>query len=250
MSEEVTNLNLRRLYPEIGAGGYSRFDGSVEFYSRINALLSPSMTVLDYGAGRGAQLERNTSPYRTSLCKLKGKVQKLVGVDIDDAVLSNPYMDEARQISPNEALPFEDSTFDLIYADWVLEHVDHPEHFVNEVHRLLKPGGWFCARTPNRWGMIGIGTNLIPNSLHTRILRVLQPSRKDIDVFPTVYRMNTLRKISHYFPVSDWNNFSYITNSEPPYVQRSILAMRAVQFVWRFLPPSLGTVLNVFTQKR
>jgi hypothetical protein len=35
-------------------GGFSRVDGSIEFYTRVNALLGPDMTVVDFGAGRGA----------------------------------------------------------------------------------------------------------------------------------------------------------------------------------------------------
>ncbi|OWY62641.1 hypothetical protein B7486_57335, partial [cyanobacterium TDX16] len=44
---------LRRLYPEVGAGGFSRSDGTVEFWSRVQALVTPGAHVLDLGAGRG-----------------------------------------------------------------------------------------------------------------------------------------------------------------------------------------------------
>ena len=43
-------------FPEVGAGGFTSLDGTIEFYTRINALLDPAMTVLDFGAGRGAAL--------------------------------------------------------------------------------------------------------------------------------------------------------------------------------------------------
>lgn len=250
MPHRKIRSNVKRLYPEVAAGGYTRADSTIEFYLRINALISPEMKVLDYGAGRGAQLEDQYSPLRASLCKLQGKVDEIIGVDVDDAVLLNPHIDAAYQVSPSDRLPFPDDSFDLVYADWVLEHVENPEHFAAEALRVLKTGGWFCARTPNRWGMIGLATNLIPNSWHTRILRILQPNRKEIDVFPTTYRMNSLRRIARLFPRSHWNNFSYTVNPEPPYVQRSVLAMKLVQLAWRVLPPALGTVLLVFVQKK
>ena len=241
--------NLARLYPEIGAGGFSRVDGTVEFYTRVNALLKPDFSVMDLGAGRGAQL-RGQGDYRTELAKLQGKVEKLIGVDVDDAVLDNPFLDEAHVISIGAPYPFPDNSFDLILSDWVLEHVANPDEFVAEVGRVLKPGGWFCARTPNRWGMIGIGANLVPNSAHKSILAKLQPGRKSEDVFPTVYRMNTMRRLSRAFPPEEWDNYSYITNSEPQYVQRSILAMRAVQLVWRLAPARFGSVFNVFMRRK
>ena len=44
---------LKRLYPEAAVGGYSRTDGQIEFYTRINALVDEKSRVLDFGAGRG-----------------------------------------------------------------------------------------------------------------------------------------------------------------------------------------------------
>jgi SAM-dependent methyltransferase len=242
--------NVRRMYPEIGAGGYAHVDGSIEFYLRINALLKPEMVVLDFGAGRGALLaQTNCEPLRR-LVHLQGRVAKLVGVDVDDAVLDNPYLDEAHLIRPDERLPFEDASFDLIYSDWVIEHVATPDLFVSEVSRLLKPGGWFCARTPNRWGVTGIATNIIPNKLHTKILKWLTPDRKEEDVFPTVYKLNTRGRLNRYFNSAVWENYSYYHNSTPPYVQRSRILMRLVDTYLRIVPRSMSTNLHVFLRKR
>lgn len=43
------------------------------------------------------------------------------------------------------AIPFEDNYFDLIYSNQVLEHVRHPEALLTDVHRALKPGGYFVG---------------------------------------------------------------------------------------------------------
>lgn len=245
-----TDRNVARLYPELGAGGFTHVDGTVDFYSRVNALLEPHFTVMDLGAGRGGQLLENPGSWKTQLCIIHGKVAKVIGADIDDAVLHNPFLDEAKVIAIGEPWPFPDNSFDLIVADWVLEHVTNPEEFAAEARRVLKPGGWLCARTPNRWGMIGIGANLIPNRLHTKFLARLQPERQEIDVFPTAYRLNTKGVLGRYFKRGEWNDFSYVSNAEPPYVQRSRLAMRLVRLYWRLTPSSLHTVLNVFVQLR
>jgi SAM-dependent methyltransferase len=238
--------NLLRLYPEIGAGGFTHVDGTVDFYGRVNALLEPHFVVLDLGAGRGAQLLEYPGSWRTRLCALKGKVARIVGADLDEAVLENPFLDEARLLAIGEPWPFADDSFDLIVADWVLEHVANPDEFAAEIRRVLKPGGWFCARTPNRWGIIGLGANLVPNRLHTKFLARLQPERKEIDVFPTVYRLNTRRQLRRYFDKAAWADFSYVSNAEPPYVQRSRIAMHLVSLYWRLTPKALHTVLNVF----
>lgn len=242
--------NLARLYPEIGAGGFSHVDGTVGFYTHVEALLRPEFTVLDLGAGRGAQLLSQPDTYRTKLSTLKGKVRHVVGIDVDEAVLENPFLDEARVIRIGEPYPFPDDTFDLIVSDWVLEHVANPEEFAAEIGRVLKPGGWFCARTPNRWGMVGLFVNLIPNSRHAGLLAKLTPDRQSRDVFPTAYRLNTLAKIQSAFPAPQWEHHSYLSNPEPPYVQRWLWAMRAVQLAWRFAPGRCATVLNVFIQRK
>lgn len=241
---------IRGRYPEIGAGGYTRVSGGMEFYARINALIGPDKTVLDLGAGRGVQLMRTDLPIFTRLATLKGRVARIVGADVDKAVLDNPFLDEAVVIDANKPLPLENQAFDLIYADWVLEHVARPGVFAVEVNRLLKDGGWFCARTPNRWGMTGIGTNLIPNRLHTRLLRKLQPNREVEDIFPTVYRMNTMRRIRSLFPRQAWENYSYYYNSEAPYVQESRILFNAAETILKIAPSYLGTNLHVFLKKK
>ena len=242
--------NLATAYPEIEAGGFTRVDGSVAFYSRIAALCDEKTVALDLGAGRGQQIEDTKSPFLRSLVHVQNRVGHLVGADVDEAVNANPYVDEAHVISPGAALPFEDSTFDLVYADWVLEHVATPETFASEVARIVKPGGWFCARTPNRWGMTGIATNLVPSRYHAGIVSRLQPGRKEIDVFPTVYKLNTRRRLRRHFTDEDWLDRSFFHNSEPPYVQRSRMAIGAVRAYLALTPPTLATVFMVFLQRR
>ncbi len=160
---------IERVYPELGAGGFSRADARVCFYTRVNALINSSMTVVDLGAGRGVWAETLPS-YSRSLVTLKGKCRHVVGLDIDPAVLGNPTVDEALVIEPNASLPLADQSVDMIVAFAVLEHIVDPIGFVAEVRRTLRPGGWFCAWTPNKWGYVGIGARCIPNSLHAVLL--------------------------------------------------------------------------------
>lgn len=44
--------------------------------------------------------------------------------------------------------PFEDNSFDLVFANHFVEHVDDLLAFFNEVHRILKPGGRFVMQVP------------------------------------------------------------------------------------------------------
>ncbi len=51
-------------------------------------------------------------------------------------------------IADARALPFADSSFDLVVLDGVLEHSVDPPGIVDEVHRVLRPGGLVYADTP------------------------------------------------------------------------------------------------------
>jgi len=47
-----------------------------------------------------------------------------------------------------EHLPFDDDSLDLVICNHVLEHVQHIERALSEIHRCLQPGGMLVAQTP------------------------------------------------------------------------------------------------------
>lgn len=238
-----------QLYKEVGAGGFSSVDGSVEFYGRVNALVNSRMTVLDFGAGRGKDAVDDPVQYRRALRILKGKARVVIGADIDRVVAENPSVDSAVQIDEWRGLPFASESIDLLLCDHTFEHVRYPEAVAAELDRVLKPGGWLCARTPNRWGYIAIGARMIPNRFHTRALRIFQPFRRPGDVFPTAYKLNTLRAIADYFPAGRFRDCSYYYNPDPAYFGTSLALNRFARAAFRFFPQRNSAVLMVFKQK-
>jgi SAM-dependent methyltransferase len=237
-------------HPEIGAGGFSSIDGTVQFYNRVNALLQRHQTVLDLGAGRGAASHEDACVYRLALRTLKGKCECVIGVDFDESVLSNPLLDEGRVIPSCGTLPIDESSVDLVLCDAVFEHVLDVDPFVFEISRVLRPGGWLCARTPNKYGYIGIGARVIPNRWHVNVLSRVQPSRLATDVFPTAYLLNTRSAIKAAFRRETWDHYIYTWNAEPAYVGESRLGWRAMMLIFRLTPERLGSIFNVFLRKR
>ena len=235
-------------YPEIRAGGFSRLDGTVDFYTRINALLTPDMVVVDLGAGRGEWLE-DTVSFRRDLRRLRGKVRRVVGVDVDPVVKENAGCDEALVISDLERIDLPNASVDLIVSDHTFEHVDRPERLVAEIDRILRPGGWMCARTPNKWGYIGVGARLVPNGAHARTLHRLQPGRQDQDVFPVRYKLNTLGNLRRYFPAHRFQISAYTVNAEPTYVGAYRPAWWAMKLMGTLLPQVLGAKYMIFIRK-
>ncbi len=45
-------------------------------------------------------------------------------------------------------IPFEDNTFDIVFCNHVLEHVDNDILAMSEIRRVLKPGGWAILQVP------------------------------------------------------------------------------------------------------
>lgn len=244
MSSEL----VERFYPESRIGGFSRVNGTLEFYSRINALVTPTDHVLDYGAGRGAQIDTERVPYLRELKSFRGRVAHLEGCDVDDAVLDNPYLDAAKVFDPADPLPYDDNSFDLIYCSWVLEHVDDPARVAGEILRILKPGGYFCAMTPNKRGYISLSSRLAGNSNHVRLLKRIQPDRKDFDVFPTHYKMNTPGVIRKYFMDAS-DIVSYSSSMQPAYHFNNPILFRLFKTVHWLTPSPLHAVLLVFVRK-
>jgi SAM-dependent methyltransferase len=163
----------RALYPHQS----DHWDDEI-FRTRILAHLTPASRVLDIGAGAGRVTQMN----------FRGLAARVVGLDPDEAVRGNPFVDEAH-VAAAERLPFPDASFDLVFSDNVFEHVADPEAIFAEVHRVLAPGGFFLMKTPNRWHYVTVLARLTPFWFH-RFVNNLR-GRAPEHTFPTLYRANS-----------------------------------------------------------
>jgi len=228
-------------------GGYSQNDGTVDFYGRINFILKPEFKVLDLGAGRAAWYEDDKNLYRKSVRLMKGKVAEVIAADVDPIVAENRAADRTVLIE-NGTVPLSDHSVDLIIADYVLEHIDDAALFTSEVDRLLKSGGYFCARTPHKYSYVALGSRIVSNGQHSSVLGQLQPERKEVDVFPTRYKMNTLSQIAQLFP--DYEDASFLYRTEPSYFFGSKPLHTLLSLSHRFMPAPLCGNLFIFLRKQ
>jgi SAM-dependent methyltransferase len=210
-------------YPESKFGGFSNVDGTIAFYTRINALITPNSIVLDIGCGRGTYIEDPVT-LRRDLRILRGKVIKVIGMDVDPAAKDNPCIDEFRLLD-SDKWALKDGSVDLVVCDNVLEHIKDPEHFFQETSRVLRKGGYICIRTPNTLNYMALISRLVPNKYHSRVTAVVQESRKKEDVFPTYYRCNTVGKIRFFLNRCGFeNNVVFGYEAEPSYLSFSKVA--------------------------
>jgi SAM-dependent methyltransferase len=230
----------------IMVGEYLPLDGTIEFYGRINSILKPTDIVLDLGAGRGAWFTGDKCSQRRQIRELKPKVMKLIGVDVDPDVLSNPSTSENYLIEAGK-IPLPSNSVDVIIADYVLEHILEVNNFAEEIDRVLKAGGFFCARTPHKFQYVSIVARIVKNTHHSSVLRFAQPDRKGEDIFPTAYRLNTIKGISEAFPAYD--NYSYLYASEPSYYFESKLIYSLFCWLHRVLPKIFVSNLFAFLKK-
>lgn len=222
----------------------------MQFYQRVRALLGPGHRILDFGAGRGAAYYEDRSPYRKGLRDLRGEGRRVIGADIDPIVSSNPWVDEAIVIKKESALPFPDEHFDLVVSDSTFEHIEDPTRTVSELDRVLKAGGWICARTPNRYGYVALINRMMPARISKQLVTSAQQDRQEKDIFPAHYRMNTLGKMQQLFPKHSYDHLSFAFDSEPRYHFNRYAVCLLLLGLHRITPPAFRNTLMLFICKR
>ncbi|MCA8980251.1 MAG: methyltransferase domain-containing protein [Planctomycetes bacterium] len=163
----------RTLYPAHG----ERWDDRI-LRERILESIDDDHDLLDLGAGAGRVAEMNFKGLAASVC----------GIDVDERVMANPHLDEGR-IGRGEVIPYADECFDVVVADNVLEHLERPREVFREVARVLRPGGRFIAKTPNKRHYMPTIARLTSTRFHQFVNRLR--GRDEADTFPTRYLANT-----------------------------------------------------------
>ena len=73
------------------------------------------------------------------------RFKKLNHIDLITADLYSPIVDVKADICD---LPFEDNSFDIIFCNHVLEHIEDDKKAMQELYRVLKPDGFGIFQIP------------------------------------------------------------------------------------------------------
>jgi 2-polyprenyl-3-methyl-5-hydroxy-6-metoxy-1,4-benzoquinol methylase len=141
--EQLSDRYAEHNRSERGAGFvFARPEREVLFRRYVGG---PGRRVLDLGCRDGTL----TSTFAAG--------NAVVGVDADREALAEAARQgiETRWADLDQPLEFEDSTFDVVVAGELLEHLRDPHRLVADARRVLRPGGMFVASVPNAYRLKG-----------------------------------------------------------------------------------------------
>ena len=155
-------------------------DGTTEFHGLCKDVAPRNAQILEVGA----RPTNRTSAFLSTLGELDG-------IDISDEVKSNEHLRQS-YVFDGGAFPICDASYDLVVSDYVVEHVARPISHLKEIERVLRPGGCYAFRTPNRFHYVALAAKLTPFWVHSFVANRLRGLPVDAhEPYPTVFALNT-----------------------------------------------------------
>ncbi len=237
MFREIDRTKCEQLLDKYYAG---RKFSRTQYRELIHKYVSPGHRLLDAGCGRYLEFSK----------ELADSVQ-VVGIDLETKLETHNQRSPFGVRGDLDHLPFPSNSFDLVISRSVIEHLANPSLVFREFQRVLKPGGRVILSTPNKWDYVSIVAMLTPYRWH-RVLASKTLQVDEDDVFPTLYRANTLTKLGAELRAAGFvENELKAINHYPAYLMFSpllfrlgILYERMIELhALRFLR---GTLLAVF----
>lgn len=240
--KENNNFTIRKIRKELSTGeldpdgkvtlGLENVQGRLDFGSdEINLIkgircnFNHKCRVLDIGCGIGV-ISREAFGPEANITGIEPSsiTSKLASTRLDEV-----HADFYENVTPELA----SGNFDFVLAFHVIEHVNRPNHFLDEIFRLLKPGGLMLISTPDFGGPLakkyGEGFRLLHDPTHCSL-------------FDTVGLLNSC--VSRGFLLEDLI-YPFV---DTPYMTRENL-LRLLDNENKISPPFTGNVVSMLFRK-
>jgi ubiquinone/menaquinone biosynthesis C-methylase UbiE len=134
------------------------FDDLDEYhFDKLNYLLE----MVDYNGYEGKQILEIGCGIGTDLARFAKGGAKVTAIDLSERAIGLAEKNfELRgltgdiSVANGEELPFDDNSFDMVFAHGVLQYTEDTQKMVDEARRVLKPGGKFISQLYNKKGWL------------------------------------------------------------------------------------------------
>lgn len=197
----------------------------------VDRLVTPETDWIDIGGGKAV------FPHDERLsATLASRCRTLVGIDPSENIEKNPFVHERARCTIEAYTA--DRRFDLATLRMVAEHVQDPQSAIASLARIMRPGGHVVVYTPNSRSVASIGARLMPQAWHPRIAGLLWRAKEE-DVFPTMYLMNSHRRMKAWFEDGGFREVAFAHLDDCAALQRSRAGYALELASWRLMH-SLG----------
>jgi SAM-dependent methyltransferase len=126
--------------------------------------------------------------------RLKIHHQAAFGLGLDVETEGEVYTDDHNCFCRGSAyqIPAQDCTFDFVTSRFTFEHLEYPKQALEEITRVLKPGGLCLLETTNKNNPLLMAARLIPFFIKKIIIRNVFRENPS-GTYKTYYQINTPR---------------------------------------------------------
>ena len=162
--------------------------------------INKNSPILEIGAGQGHSI----------IPLLDEGWIEVSAIDIEDInfkFFKENYGIECMRVDMSQdRVPVEDESFDYIHSSHVIEHLSSPDNFLNEIYRLLRPGGSIAIVTPDwkKWwrDFYSDPTHLRPYDKEgmSRLLRMHGFKNIEVNSFGSRFGIGRCKAVLRLFP--------------------------------------------------
>lgn len=127
-------------------------------------------SILEIGCGVGIDLVR----FARGGALVTGIDLAKKSIDLARKNFQHHALEGDLQLMNGEALEFEANSFDMVYAHGVIQYTADPQKMIDEIHRVLKPGGEAIMMVYNKYSWLNLMSRLFGVELEHQDAPVLR----------------------------------------------------------------------------